>query len=280
MDKHEQSWPPNVSDASSERREYMRDDIVRRYDEESAARARNARLKTQEVINKYEVNSLNAKLRAEQREVLERRRREQEVIRAAERRAQRDLEQAQARSDAAGADILMAEQRKERVAVPLSSKESHERTTLSREGYERARQDRDFLSPTRTARTSNRELIDGRGSVDSRAFNEFNELVGYTIDGRDRHDPMVDTTISPSRWASRAGQDTYLHPGITQHLPSSQNMHRRRSDRDIGSLSDTISGRRNYTAPKSGYAALPGFVKIAIPLLVVLIIILVAIFCL
>ena len=48
-------------------------------------------------------------------------------------------------------------------------------TRSSMESYERARASRDALSETRRSRALNREVIDGRGSIDSRTFNESHQ---------------------------------------------------------------------------------------------------------
>ena len=89
-----------------------------------------------------------------------------------------------ARVRARGRPIRLVRRVRTRVVPPLSSQESYDRTRSSMENYERARASRDALSETRRTRTPNREVIDGRGSIDSRAFNETHELVGYSIDDR------------------------------------------------------------------------------------------------
>ena len=136
------------------------------------------------------------------------------------------------------------------------------------ENYERARASRDALSETRRTRTPNREVIDGRGSIDSRAFNETHELVGYSIDGRDRPKAAVDASFSKTRWHSRAGQGFSDVPdsGAARHAPARP---QRRSE--VGFSGGVMSGRANYTAPKTGLAGVPLFVKIAVPIIVVLI---------
>ena len=118
------------------------------------------------------------------------------------------------------------------------------------------------LRDARQRRNANREVIDGRGSIDSRAFNEKNELVGYTIDEHDRHEPMVDVSESKSRWRSHDGRTTY------QHLPLSGKASAPRPTR-IGLQGGSMGSRRNFAA--SNRPGIPLFVKIAIPLIVVLI---------
>lgn len=152
--------------------------------------------------------------------------------------------------------------RQSRVRTPLTSQESHDQTQMSREAYEQARARRDVLSPEASRRTSNREIIDGRGSIDSRAFNERNELVGYTIDENDRHEPAIDTSNPSARWNSHAGQGFGAND-------------RRGRMADLGSLSDTISGRSDYKGAKGGLAEVPGSIKFLVVLIVVLLAVLI-----
>ena len=134
------------------------------------------------------------------------------------------------------------------------------------ENYERARASRDALSETRRTRTPNREVIDGRGSIDSRAFNETHELVGYSIDDRDRPKAAVDASFSKTRWHSRAGQG---FPDVPDSAPPVTPPH----GPSVAArwASAVMSGRANYTAPEDGLAGVPLFVKIAVPIIVVLI---------
>lgn len=121
------------------------------------------------------------------------------------------------------------------------------------------------LRDARQHRSANREIIDGRGSIDSRALNERNQLVGYTIDERDRHEPMVDVNESRSRWRSHDGQAVY------QHMPLSGGRSPRPTQ--IGLQGGAMGSKRNFAA--SGQSGIPLFVKVAIPVIVVLIVILV-----
>lgn len=129
--------------------------------------------------------------------------------------------------------------------------------------WEARRQARDARQRGRSG--GNRDLIDGRGSIDSRAFNERREIVGYTIDDRDRHDPMLDTTDSHSRWRSQDGYDV-----SRQRISSGR---ARTRPNQIGLQGGSLGKRRDFAAanPASG---IPLFVKVAIPVIIVLAIIL------
>lgn len=239
-----------------------RESIVSSYAAQDAARARSARMRSQETAKSYNENSLRLKERENQRRELEARRAEEERLEAQRRQAKRELEAANARTSS-GIHEQEAHgiHRAHRVVRPMTSQESRTRTQVSRDGYEREREMRDALSTQRAARTTNREVIDGRGSIDSRAFNEMNRLVSYSVEESDKPDPMIDTSNPKAKWHSHAGD------GANARL--SRRM-------DLGSLSDTISGRANY-GHKSAFSTLPPFVKIAIPVIVILIVILLAI---
>lgn len=239
-----------------------RESIVSSYAAQDAARARNARMRSQETAKSYNENSLRLKERENQRRELEARRAEEERLEAQRRQAKREMEAANARTSS-GIHEQEAHgiHRAHRVVKPLTSQESRARTQVSREGYEREREARDALSAMRASRTTNREVIDGRGSIDSRAFNEMNRLVSYSVDESDKPDPMIDTSNPKAKWHSHAGGDA--RPRINRRV-------------DLGSLSDSISGSANY-GRSSAFSSLPPFVKVAIPVLAILIIILVAI---
>ncbi|WP_165173215.1 hypothetical protein, partial [Adlercreutzia sp. ZJ242] len=192
-----------------------------------------------------------------------------EASRAAEREAEAQRQGMQTQAGRAARP-------RTRVVPPLSTQESYDRTRSSMEGYERARAQRDALSESRRARAGNREVIDARGSIDSRAFNEQGELVGYSADDRDRPRAAVDGSFTSTRWHSRAGQGFSDVPDSGSTRPGSQRASRQSS---VGFSGGVMSGRAQYAAPRSGlvglWASLPLFVKIAIPVIVVLVIALV-----
>lgn len=242
-----------------------RDTIVRSYSEQAATRARNARMASQKTYQDYQANS----------------------DRERERRMRR--EQLRVISDDGGApDGVVPDgpatahrstQREHmgRAHRPLTSEESRMSAARSAERYERNRASRDALAGNRISRSPNRRLIDARGSVDSRAFSEYDQLVGYSVDESDRPQPFVDASNPKSKWRSHAGQgfdgtrDRSIGASM-QGRPQAMNQ-----GLNLNSLSDAISGKDAYGNPKNGIAGLPAFVKIAVPVIVVLIIILIVI---
>lgn len=150
---------------------------------------------------------------------------------------------------------------------PLSTQESHDLTQMSREAYEEARARRDVRMAQVQGRTSNRELIDGRGSIDSRAFNEKNELVGYSIDKKDKPDPLVDAIDANSRWSSR-GRQGFGSGDVEGGPRRARRTHRRQ---DLDTLSDAISGHAQYGSRK----AQGGLPKVAILLMVLIVVLLI-----
>jgi cobalamin biosynthesis Mg chelatase CobN len=137
--------------------------------------------------------------------------READHMASERRRVQRDYAAAASRTDAHTREQRMQSSsqanRSRRVVEPLTTQESNERTRRSQATYERARRQRAASQGMREFRSGDREVIDGRGSVDSRAFNELNKLVGYSVDKADRPDPAVDKSNPKTRWHSHAGQN-------------------------------------------------------------------------
>ena len=172
-----------------------RESILQSYATQDEMRARDARLRSQQASRAYTASAAQRDAdRAARREALAAQQREQEARRAA-----------QQRPAPAATPAQRAGQRRTRVVPPLSSQESYDLTRSSMESYERARASRDALSEARRGRALNREVIDGRGSIDSRTFNESHQISAYSRDDRDRHDPMIDT-MDNRTWYSRAGQ--------------------------------------------------------------------------
>lgn len=169
-----------------------------------------------------------------------------------------------ARSARMRSQDAMRERAKRPPRQPLTSQESHDQIEMSREAYERARASRDPRSAARPLRGGDREVIDGRGSIDSRAFNERNVLVGYTVDSRDQHEPAIDHPEGRSRWRSQPGYGAH---GVTGRHPGSRGT-------DLRSLSDTISGRSDYQGQRSR-EALPLSIKLLGALIVILLVILI-----
>lgn len=96
---------------------------------------------------------------------------------------------------------------------------------------------------SRGYRTSSREVIDARGSIDSRTFNETHEISSIARDARDRHDPSLDT-ISHKTWYSRAGQgfDGVPDAGASANQPPLRSMR----SRSVGFNGGVMSGKSDY----------------------------------
>ncbi len=240
-----------------------RESILQSYASQDEMRARNARLRSQQAAQSYVASAAQRDAdRMARQEALAAQQREQEAY-----RAQREAERAARLQGAAGPSVSAS--RRTRVVPPLSSQESYDMTRSSMESYERARASRDALSETRRSRALNREVIDGRGSIDSRTFNESHQISGYSHDDRDRHDPMVDTVAARTNWRSRAGQgfEAVSDGGVSAPLRS-----RASRASEVG-FSGVMSGRANYSAPSGPLAAVPSFLKVTVPIIVVLLVI-------
>lgn len=238
-----------------------RERIVRQYAAQDAQRARNARIYSQETAESYKQSAARAKERARQREILDAQRREEEAMKAAQRAAQRESDAAYARMRA------NAREHTNRTAVPLSSQESRDRARISQESYERARAMRDALSIEHQNRSPNRELIDARGSVDSRAFSEHDQLVGYSINRADCPDPYVESggNRHNTHWHSNDGEGRGSarfsnNPGIGS-LPSMRGK-------------KLYASSNNHLFRNNSRSSIPAFVKIAVPVIIVLAVIL------
>ena len=237
-----------------------RESILQSYASQDEMRARNARLRSLQAAQSYVASAAQRDAdRMARQEALAAQQREQEAY-----RAQREAERAARLQGAAGPSVSAS--RRTRVVPPLSSQESYDMTRSSMESYERARASRDALSETRRSRALNREVIDGRGSIDSRTFNESHQISGYSHDDRDRHDPMVDTVAARTNWRSRAGQgfEAVSDGGVSAPLRS-----RASRASEVG-FSGVMSGRANYSAPSGPLAAVPSFLKVTVPIIVVL----------
>lgn len=170
------------------------------------------------------------------------------------------------RERAEHADINPREHRE-----PLTSQESHDQAVRSRESYERERASRIARNNSVALRSGPREVIDGRGSIDSRALNETNALVGYTINDKDRHDPVIDSFDSPTRWSSTAG---HIHGNAKRGRVRT---HRSRTA-DLSHLSDTISSRSDFPGNRTGPAVPMSIVVLGGLIVVLLIVLLVLLF--
>ncbi|MDO4842042.1 MAG: hypothetical protein Q3982_05130 [Phoenicibacter congonensis] len=241
----------NYSGNNTPQPKRTRDEIVRDYERKNEYRARTARARTNEVMTQHRESAARATERRARQHALDEMRREEEIMSAKRREQQRDREASNARMDAG----LNMERTKNAsrltVSRPLSSKEFQANTIKSREQYERERASRDALNDQRV-RTKERTVIDGRGTIDSRTFNESQEISSVTNDERDQHDPMITTTESNRRWNTRSNSVPSREPRLMSS--SDQN----------GMLEPGFLGTLQ---------SLPPFVKIAIPIILVLLII-------
>ena len=230
-----------------------RESIIRNYNESAAARARSTRQHSQEAMQDFQRREELTLERQRQKSEYESNNPDMKVMSQVPQSAHMSQEQAK---------MHARELRARRWETgPITTQERRDRTLVSRENIEAERARRDVFSRN-PSRTSNREVIDGRGSIDSRAFNERNELVGYSIDQRDRPDPLVEAPSEQGgRWNSQAGQD--FSPTATRGTGFS------RRQNDLNKLSDSISGRSNYR-PKGPIASLPLSAKFLIVLIIIL----------
>lgn len=241
-----------------------RESILQSYASQDEMRARNARMYSQAQAQSYAASAAQRDAdRLARQEALAAQQREQEALRAA-REAQRAGRPQPAQPGPAA--------RRTRVVPPLSSQESFDRTRSSQESYERARASRDALSEARRGRALNREVIDGRGSIDSRTFNESHQISGYSRDERDRPDPMLDTVTARTNWRSRAGQgfEAAPDPAAAHGLPLRP---RETRGAGVGFSGGVMSGRADYSAPRGAGGGIPLFLKITIPIIVILLVV-------
>ncbi len=117
-------------------------------------------------------------------------------------------------------------------------------------------------------RGGSREVIDARGSIDSRTFNETHEISSTTKDARDRHSAELDS-ISHTSWRSRAGQgfDSVPDAGAGRRIASRPVPQRSKSN--IGFSGGVMSSGPNYGRSSFPSKAVVVLVAIAIVLVAV-----------
>ena len=276
-----------------------RDTILQSYAAQDAERAERTRAHAYEAVREYQASSTRSADREAQRRALIERQREQEEL--AQRRRQEEVEgrqraaqlaAAQQRAamragDAtprAGRDMVSMRDTDEiyaRAAAlgrpgpashPLSSEEGRERSRNAKEMHEFERASRDALSGSHYGRGGNREVIDARGSIDSRAFSEKDQLIGYSIEDEDKPEPVIDASLAQSqtRWHSRAGQgfDGVPDAGRGRVPAPLRGMH---SNRPMGGM---IEDSSVYGRKRNGMGLLPKvLIGVAVVALVVLLVI-------
>ena len=228
-----------------------RDELVREYNSKNAERARNARTYSNDTMRTQRESRERARLRNQNRSRLDQVRKEEEE-RAARRRArERDLQASEARQDA---NLHMNEakiRQRNAISKPLSSQEFKENTRRSYEHYEKERAARDPFLRTNSL-SKERTVIDGRGTIDSRTFNERHEISNKTSDERDKHDPEATSSAGKTRWKTHSSRaDGPAHA----------------STNTLKTLDFSRSGIGN------SYSELPQFVKYAIPVIIILLLI-------
>ncbi len=122
-----------------------------------------------------------------------------------------------------------------------------------------------------------RELIDARGSIDSRTFDEERRISPVAKDDRDRHAASVETTSARNHWHSRSGQRSRnAASGIRQPaIRGKTSMPKQPSG--IGFTRSVLSGPADYTTPdKFSASNVPLFLKVAIPVIILLVIVAIA----
>ncbi len=237
-----------------------RENIIRDYNAQDAMRARNTRQYSQEALQDFQMREARALERQRQR--AEYSNSEKEPYTSTRNAPQSHMTQEQA--------IQRARElrRKNRDSISMTAQESHDRTIVSQENFEMERARRDVFSNRNSARFSNREVIDGRGSIDSRALNERNELVGYSIDLDDRPDPAIESVANQrSSWSSRADRGSASGGGGRRRSSG-------RRQNDLNGISDSISGRADYQ--QQGFlASFPLSAKLLIVLIIILLCVLI-----
>ena len=228
-----------------------RDELVREYNSQNAQRARNARTYSNDTMRTQRESRERARLRNQNRSRLDRVRKEEEE-RAAQRRArERDLQASEARQDANVHMNATKMRQRTTISKPMSSQEFREKTQKNLEHYERERAARDpFLKST--SLSGERMVIDGRGTIDSRTFNERQEISNKVMDERDKHDPEATTTGARTRWQTHSAKADGPAHASTKSLK-------------MFDLKRSSAGQ--------SYSDFPPFVKAAIPIIIILLLI-------
>ena len=228
-----------------------RDELVREYNSQNAQRARNARTYSNDTMRTQKLSRERARLRNQNRSRLDEFRKEEEERAAQKRARERDLQASEARQDA---NVHMNETRvrqRATISKPMSSQEFKENTRRNFEHYEKERAARDpFSKPTTLSKE--RTVIDGRGTIDSRTFNERQEISNKTMNPQDKHDPEATTTSAKTRWRTHSAKDGAPAHASTKTLK-------------------TLDFSR--TSIGNSFSEFPQFVKYAIPVIIILLLI-------
>lgn len=242
----------SYSGNSQSSQRHTRDELVRTYNSQNAKRARGARARSNDTLARNRATRTRAEERAERRRTrFDQIRKEEEEMSAKRRAQQRDLAASEARTSA-GTNMNDARITKRvPLSKPLSSQESREKTQKSLEHYERERAARDPFQQEKPI-NQKREVIDGRGTIDSRAFSESQIITHKAIAPEDRHDPELATTKSTTRWNTHSSKADIAKHAVTP-----------------------VSKKRSFSGAdlRDAFEDLPLFVKVSIPIILVLLII-------
>ena len=228
-----------------------RDELVREYNSQNAERARNARTYSNDTMRTQRESRERARLRNQSRSRLDQLRKEEEDRAARKRARERDLQASEARQDANVHMNATRVRQRNTISKPLSSQEFKENTRRSFEHYEKERAARDpFLKPTGLSKE--RTVIDGRGTIDSRTFNERQEISNKTMDERDKHEPEATSNGAKNRWRTHSGKADGPAHASTNALK-------------------TFNIER--TPIGNSFSELPQFLKYSIPVIIILLLI-------
>lgn len=123
-----------------------------------------------------------------------------------------------------------------------------------------------------------RELIDARGSIDSRTFNEEQRISSIAKDARDRHAASVETPNSRNHWHSRSGRGTRSAAGGIKQPALRGKASMPKQPSGIGFTRSVLSGPADYATPdKFSASNVPPFLKVAIPVIILLVIVAIAV---
>lgn len=241
----------SYSENSQPAKHRTRDELVREYNSQNAQRARNARTYSNDTMKLQRESRERARLRNQNRSRLDKVRKEEEE-RAAQRRArERDLQASEARQDANVHMNATKTRGRINISKPMSSQEFREKTQKNYEHYEKERAARDPLLKT-SALSGERVVIDGRGTIDSRTFNEKQEISNKTIDERDQHGPETDSNLGKTRWRTHSSKAEGPAHASTRTLKM-------------------LDLNRSNTG--QSFSEFPTFVKVAIPIIIILLLI-------
>ena len=96
---------------------------------------------------------------------------------------------------------------------------------------------------------SGRELIDARGSIDSRTFDEERRISPVAKDDRDRHAASVDVISSRTHWQSRSNQGARSTSGDMRRLSVRGAKVAPKQQSSVGFTRSVLSGPADYTPP-------------------------------